>query len=76
MQWSKQGIQKTQVNHLITANGAHLTELSEIRQAAPVYFQDLFSHDNYWNVCPKLVVKRNSPLQRAVGSQGQCQGGK
>jgi len=32
--------------------------LSEIRHAAPVYFHKLFTHNNCWNVFPRLVVKR------------------
>jgi len=60
MQWLKSRLRskKNQLTHLIDANGAHLKDLTEIREAAPEYYNELFSQDSYWNVFPKLVVKR------------------
>jgi len=43
---------------LINAQGSLLTDISEIRQAAPECYEELFSQNNYWNVFPNLVVKR------------------
>jgi len=37
--------------------------MNSIRTAAPEYYNKLFNQDHYWNVFPKLIVKKKLTLE-------------
>lgn len=66
---------KNNFRHFIKQDGNSLIDIDTIKVAAPTYFKELFNHEHYWNVFPKIIVKRIltddaiSWIQRDVSSK-------
>jgi len=49
---------KNHISHHIAPDGSYTTDIQQIKVAVPQFYEALFNHHSYWNVSPKLMVKR------------------
>jgi len=49
---------RNQINHLISVTGLPITDEKELREIAPRFYKNLCNMDSYWNIFPRLVVKK------------------
>ncbi|XP_020258784.1 uncharacterized protein LOC109835211 [Asparagus officinalis] len=50
--------EEEEMRHIIAQNGSHITSNDNIKHIAASFYEDLFNQTSYWNVFPKLTVKR------------------
>ena len=46
------------LNHLLKSDGLPMTDIEEIKQQAPLFFEDLFTQDSYWTSFPDIIVRK------------------
>lgn len=46
------------LNHLLKSDGTPMTDIVEIKQQAPIFFENLFTQNSYWTSFPEIIVKK------------------
>ena len=57
---------KNSVCNLVDDHGNAMTDIIKLRTQAPEYYNQLYNQDSYWNIFPKLTVKRKLSVAAAT----------
>jgi hypothetical protein len=49
---------RNSIANLVDHEGNAMTDITKLRTQAPQFYHQLYNQDSYWNVFPKLIVKR------------------